>query len=432
VTYTIKKLTKSDGSTVDLADPLVMTREIYTTCKKDKPEEAILTAHAFKKTVVDLAQAKADPAYGGQIKVADPAKADDIMKQKSFKFGYSYTEGTLPVLKSIKTEGNIALQYTKPVKDEEHVYSRKLGSEKVKLVPRAEAAYTGRVIYASEEEKLVARYRLKDEAPFERFANCTTNADADQKLDMIKNAIMKREEEMAGIKAKFIISSYNPFTKGNETDEFKQLQANLDYERAVEKPEDLTKLSPAMQNLIAKEKEKAELELDLGAKQNIESELQELKNAAADPSASINDATSILMYSIGLAHEADFSSLTNDSEKLQKCIDIKEAELDKFTKLETDLSALKEKTDAEKSKMNADIAKFQHGHHVLEHNLETLKKIKVGAEAKELSDPLASNEARAVAQHVKKSLTAEITRLEAAINENADFLNKTIPKLKNP
>lgn len=430
VTYQIK-VTK-DGKDVKGFEKLDIEREIYTTSKT--PEGAIFAANDFKRTVVELAKAHSDPAYKG-IEF-DDKKKDDVMKQKSFKFNYVYNaEGKPTALQSIQADNKekTELKVKADPDAKEFAYYRDLKTQELHRIKKSDAAatFTGQAIYGTEEEALLnTPYVIKDDSPYERIASGKT---FDQQIGAIKEEIKKREAEMHEIKSAFIKQPrLKLFSSPHETVEFKQLQANLAYEKAEKDgkkvpPEDMKMLSPAKQ----KEIELAKQAEELSKLEKLVKQLDEKLDSNPSYQIPTDDEKSkkVLKFIEKMTDQYKDKPEVKGKPliaQLHACLKFKQQE---SKDLASELSSAKDAVNLEKRKMNDAIVKFQNANLVLQSNLELLIKIKQGASDK-AKEPTATEESRQIAENIGKSISdKEIDDLRATIEENKKFLAKIEPKV---
>lgn len=442
VTYKITVKTK-DGKEVKVDIP-DLKREIYTTATTQ--ETAIVAANDMKETVINLAMATVDPKYKARFENFDKTK-DEAMKQRIFRINYSYDrEGNPTALKSIQVgdsdKKSTDLMFKGDPKAGEYIYYRDLKTQEMHRIKTAKLTeYAGKAIYGTEQEALLnTPFVVKDDKPYERLEK---SDNYDRQISDIKERIKKREDEIAELKSHFIHKPafYQVFSSPADAPAFKQLLANLRFEKGEAVPEE--ELSPAKQQEI----QFKGLLKQMGSKKDIEQDLKKLdaqlvqmkggqdsagNDVVGDPLAPIADDVEDLMEEIS-SLDPDFFQQTpapTDMQRLEKCIELKEAQLNEVEELEQGIAQAKKAVNKKKSDLNNDFARLQKLLQALDSDVELLAKIKQGASDRS-QDPATAGAALERAKAVLALISEkETTALEASAEASRQFIDELAQKLE--
>lgn len=361
-------LTKNGQKVGDIPD---IQRDIYTTSKT--ADGAMVAANDFKRTVIELAKASADPDnYKGRFKFKElgPAERDEVLKQKSFKFKYNFSSDGKPTgLLSIHgldaNQKDIDLLTGSDPDASNFIYYHDDKNQVQRLEKAKAGTMTGKAIYGSEEEALLnLKLEISDKDPFDRISKSQS---LDQQLSEIKDRIKKKEESLAQIKGHFIQKG---LLSSSETKEFKTFIADQAHEKGKNIPE--KDLSPEMRR---------KLELDKKLKQSTSG------NAILDDQA--------------------VKSLTDE------------------------LSQVNSKIQNDRAIFLKHYASFQKEISDLQKDLTLLENIKKGATAK-TADATATDQVQQIATHIGQSITdKEIDTLKKLIAEHQKTIGEIALKMKS-
>lgn len=221
VSYKIKLF--KNGLKVDDWAGAKIDREIYTT--STNPSEAILAANDFKNTIVNLAKINSGDTTVQSLTLKDEIK-DDVMKQKSFKFQYSYHNGKISSLKEIHF-GEKNLYNKEAIKD--HMFYRGLGTQRLETIKKDEQrGYTGYEIYASETEALLsAPFKIIQDAKAD-YTRMLGSSNIEQQIQDIKDQLVKKEAEISELKKNFVNDSWTSALRSDKFQEdFKQIEKKI-------------------------------------------------------------------------------------------------------------------------------------------------------------------------------------------------------------
>lgn len=362
---------KASGKKVHALSIPKIRREIFTTATN--PEEAVLAAQDYKETIIDLALKSSGQKVKGRFDRLSKLQGKDekrAMKQKSFTFHYARDfEGIPTALSTIgvtKGKKTIDIEVKSDSHSNDYIYCRDLKKQELRRVKKnTSKTLTGKAIFATEYEALLhAPYRLKEKAPYRRLETSNT---FEEQISAIKNDIKKKSIEMERIKEKFIQKPYFSFiSKPIETVEFKQMIANLQFEKGASIPE--KELSPTVRQELTLQKKIA---------------------------------------------------------KIGKGQDVSQERAMLFQQLK----ATREKIMLEKRDFNNAFDAFQTGIQALKNQLKIVQKIKSGAAAKR-DDLSATKGARALASHIFDSISGkEIDDLKQKIQTHQQFADKVLPRI---